>query len=348
MMKKPSLPRANARNRRAIRRGPQPGRQNNRNPAQNPLQHAIDRHFVHVMETEPVDPIAVPSTSQRGTLLYAVEINPRKLGRILAAAATQAQSWAGNFTFKMRVNGSVNATNYALARFLPDADLSKLPNNADELWRYVRATTSGKPSKNMDRALDRAFVKYNIISDESTTVSANWEQSYNPIKPMTDTDPSEENLGVFVIVSNGPPSEDITIDLDVKEDVYLCGPAPRTVQYDNSVFVSAVPNSNGVLGSNFTQIGNGSVDHTNNSYTITQPGRYLITQRFVGTGISSSPAVTTSPNAPFAFFWEARESTTIVQSYVVEFTEGVAVITIGTISATSLASTNIRIANFSA
>lgn len=347
-MKKLSLPRAKVRNRGAIRRGPQFGRQNNRKPAQNPLQHAIDRHFIHVTETEPVDPITVPANSKRGTLLYAVEINPRKLGRILAAAASQAQSWAGNFTFQMRVNGSVNATNYALARFLPDADLSKLPNNAEELWRYVRATTSGSPNKQMNRALDRAFVKFNIISDEASTVSASWEQSYNPIKPMSDTDPSEANLGVFVIVSNGPPLEDITIDLDVKEDVYLCGPAPRTVLTDTSVFASAVPTSNGALGSQFTQEGNGSLDHTNTSYTITQPGRYLINHQFYGTGIASIPAITVSPNATKFWQWDARADWAVIQSLVVSFTEGVAVINIGSLTATTFTKTDIRIAPYSA
>lgn len=267
------------------------------------LAEAKSRSFAEIHNTEPVAPITVPSNSVRGDLLYSVEVNPQMLGRILAANATQAQSWAGNVSFIMRVNGSVNSTNYAVARWLPDADLSELPTDKEARWRYVRANSTGLLTNKKKKALDRAFIKYNVVSEQSEsqqTVNASWVQSYNPIKPIRDDNASTQNLGLFVIVSNGPPGEEITIDLDCKYDVYFCGPAPRDVLLNNSLRAVISPVSPSVyFGTITSDTGPGSFTYTSNSYTL-PAGNYLISHTYQGTGIASNPIKTVTAGCTFA------------------------------------------------
>lgn len=282
------------------------------------IAEAKSRSFAELHNTEPVAPIIVPDNSERGDLIYAVEVNPQNLGRILAANATQAQSWAGNISFGMRVNGSVNSKNYAVARWLPDADLSELPNDKEARWRYVRAESSGLLNKRKKKATDRAFIKYNVVSeqpDSQHTVTASWAQSYNPIKPIRDDNPSTQNLGLFVIVSNGPPGESITIDLDCKYDIYFCGPAPRGVFINNSLRAYMTPSGTSNYFANITsESGPGSFSYTTNSYTL-PAGEYFLVHTYVGTGITGPPVKTLTPGCTISTINSAGTATTLAEYF---------------------------------
>lgn len=251
---------------------------------------AGDIPFTSYNVSEPLDPIQVPTNSPLGTLLYVEECNPARLGEILRAQATQAQSWRGSYEFKLRVNGSVNAKNYAIARWLPDADVSKLPTNPQRLWKYVRGTAQD------DNRPDRAFVKYNIVSEpnrnSSYKVRASWSGTFNPKKPIDDTDPSERSLGLFVIVSNGPPGEAITIDVDVHARGHFYGPTPSPTLINTSSVVNATPSSlSQPFGPTTIIQGIGSVDAAGNVLTIKNPGTFLVAIRYNGTGITQVPTI---------------------------------------------------------
>jgi hypothetical protein len=252
-----------------------------------PLAMAKERQYDNPKCTEPVKAITVPADSERGALLYATEISPTKLGRLLKAKATQAQSWAGNLEFQFRVNGSVNAKNYAIARVLPDADLTDLPAEGEELWRYVRASTEGYSNKKR-KLEDRNWIKYNVISNQVSKVKAPWTMSFNPLKPVTDSNATERSLGLLVVVSNGPPGESIVIDVDCDYDIYLCGPTPRSTVVDLTATVNGTPTSLTTPFATYTSVGPGHPNVDPAVITL-QPGSYSLTTIWTGTGITGNP-----------------------------------------------------------
>jgi len=299
--------------------------------------------FLRVHDSEIVAPVDVPLDAGRGDLLYAVEVGPRTLGPILAATASQAQSWAGDFTFQLYVNGSVNAKNYAIARWLPDAKLSSIPAGGIALWKLARGKTQREGTKNIR---DKAHIKYNVVSNQYAEVHACWEQSYNPKKPVVDDDPTEMNLGVFIIVANGPPGEAIVIDVEVRYDVFLMGPVPTEVVVDRSVRVNANPTSVSILfGPTATQVGEGLLVLTSNSFSV-RDGKYLVTHAFVGTAMTAPPSFSVSSGTISALSL-AVSATSMIATYVLTVSPGPAVVTLGSIIATTLTSHTLRLAPYS-
>lgn len=337
----------------AAPRPPPPRKTNRRSRRQrgqrrSPNQQSIDGDvaFTSYNVSEPLSPIVVPADSTMGTLLYAEECNPARLGEILRAQASQSQSWRGEYIFKMRVNGSVNAKNYAIARWLPDADKSKLPLNKDSLWKYVRGTAQD------DNRPDRAFVKYNIISEtnrnSSFSVRASWKGTFNPKKPINDTDPSERSLGLFVIVSNGPPGEAITIDVDVHAVGKFYGPTPTPTIVNTAIAVTATPTSLAIpFGPNTTIQGPGSVTAAGTILAVENPGEYLLAIRYVGTGITGVPNIAFSGITPTTPLAGALCISPTVATDVFRIsvpTRGT--MTFGAIAATTFTSITVRIAPF--
>lgn len=322
--------------------------QRQRGPRRPRAQQSIDGDvaFTTYNVSEPLSPIVVPSDSAMGTLLYAEECNPARLGEILRAQASQSQSWRGDYVFKMRVNGSVNAKNYAIARWLPDADKSKLPLNKDRLWKYVRGTAQD------DQRPDRAFVKYNIISEtnrnSSFSVRASWKGTFNPKKPIDDTDPSERSLGLFVIVSNGPPGEAITIDVDVHAVGKFYGPTPTPTIINSAAAVTATPTSLSTpFGVNTVVQGPGSVDATGNKLMVDSPGEYLVAIRYVGTGITAVPTIiftNMTPSTPLAGALTISPTSATDVFRIIVPTAGT--MSFGPISATTFTSITVRIAPY--
>lgn len=254
------------------------------------LTKARGLHCDVIDVTEPLESIIVPADSPRGTKLQAIEINPLTLGKSLQARGLQNQSWAGNFRFHVRTNGSVNTRNYAQVKFLPNASLANLPADGNELWRTVRAKTTRLAKQGKS---DREFVKFNIISDRECTVDVPWDASFNPIKPVQDSDESERSLGVLIFVSNGPPGEAMQLDIDVDCFVYFCGPTPRSVMLNNSVLVTGTPSSLTTPFATYTVKGPGSTQVDPSLITL-RPGTYSIDIRWIGTGITVQPPVITS------------------------------------------------------
>lgn len=333
----PMLPRASKR--RAQRQRPS-------GPRAKPIDGDIPFSSFNV--SEPLDPIRVPSDSSFGTRLYVEECNPARLGEILRAQASQAQSWRGSYEFKLRVNGSVNAKNYAIARWLPDADITKLPTNPERLWKYVRGTAQD------DDRPDRAFVKYNIVSEQnrnsSYKVKASWSGTFNPKKPIQDTDPSERSLGLFVIVSNGPPGEDITIDVDVHARGHFYGPTPSPTLIDSSARITATPASLAQpFGVNTDIQGTASVQAAGNVLTIGNPGTFLVTIRYIGTAITQVPTIVfngVSPDTPLAgaITISATSATDVFRITV----PSSGTMTFGAINATTFTAITVRLAPYTA
>jgi len=176
-------------------------------------------------------------------------------------------------------------------------------------------------SKRKQRALDRAFIKYNVVSEQpetQQTVRASWVQSYNPINPIRDDNASTRNLGIFIIVSNGPPGEDITIDLDCKYDIYFCGPAPRSVAIDNSLRATMVPSGlNNYFQTITTRTGPGAFTNPNlQSYTL-PAGQYFITQTYIGSGITAAPAKTITSGCTISTFTSVGGGTVLGESFYI-------------------------------
>lgn len=323
-----------------------PRRQQGQRRARNQPPIDGDVPFTSYNVSEPLSPIVVPADSAMGTLLYAEECNPARLGEILRAQASQSQSWRGDYVFKMRVNGSVNAKNYAIARWLPDADKSKLPLNKDRLWKYVRGTAQD------DNRPDRAFVKYNIISEtnrnSSFSVRASWKGTFNPKKPIDDTDPSERSLGLFVIVSNGPPGEAITIDVDVHAVGKFYGPTPTPTIINSAIAVTATPTSLSIpFGPNTTVQGPGSASATGTVLSVDSPGEYLVAIRYTGTGITGVPNILFSNMTPTTPLSGALCLSPTVATDVFRITVPTAgTMTFGAIAATTFTSITVRIAPY--
>lgn len=263
--------------------------------ASDPLSKARNLAFQTIEATEWIQTVIVPTASARGELLATIEVSPQAF-RLAKAASTQAQSWAGDFKFGLRTNGSVNAKNYCIGRFLPNAEPSVIPQDPVERWAFIRS--SRKLATNGKKQADDEYkiLKYNVISDQIVTIDAPWKYSYNPIKPVIDDNPTEANLGLFVIVGNGPPGEDVVVDIEVSYKIYLIGPTPRSVLVDNSVALKATPSGlNAPIGTSISETGNGYISILGtNTIVIPTAGNYLVNLFYTGTGITGNPAVTIS------------------------------------------------------
>lgn len=328
--------------RRAVNNNRAQPKRSARNPMSDSLSQAKRDAVAMLASTEVVAPVPVPANSRRGDLLYAVEVNPRKLGPTLAAMATQAESWAGNFEFLLAVNGDALAKNYAIARWLPDGRLSKLPAGGDALWRLAR----GNPRA---RTTDKAKLKYNIIAGQETSASvkAPWLQTYNPRKPVEDEDPSDRNLGVFIIVSNGPPGQDITIDVDVTYEVYLMGGIPTKVIVDTSTRINnpSPPSFSAPFIPAPDVQSDYKFEFTSNSYE-PPDGTYLVHHRFVGTGITALPAISVV-GGTFSIISSNFQSTSGSIIYTLDATDGPTIVSLGPIAATTFTLHNMRLAPYS-
>lgn len=329
--------------RRVAPRRAQPKRNSAKISLSSGLNQAKKEAFASLKCTEVIAPIQVPPNSKRGDLLYAVEVNPRTLGPTLAALATQADSWAANFEFLLAVNGDALAKNYALARWLPNGLLSRLPAGGDALWKLARGDLSSKTP-------DKAKLKYNIIAKQETTarVQAPWLQTYNPRKPVLDEDPSDRNLGIFIIVSNGPPGQDITIDLDVSYEAYLMGNIPTSVIVNKSTRIEN-PNPPSITAPFQAQpivTGDYTFEFTSNSYE-PPTGRYLVSHRYTGTAITSLPAISVV-GGTFTLVSSQTAATSGSTTYILDATDGPTIVTLGPIAATTLTSHTVRLAPYTA
>lgn len=243
--------------------------------------------------TERVATVTIPVASTPGQLLFTLENNPNSAPRA-KAVASQFDSWHSTTEIEVETTGNAFAKNFIIIRHIPNGDPSRIPSDPQSLLNFSEAYSRKGES-----------FKLQLDSNGKGVVRAPWTGiSYNPRKPVNDTDPSERNNGLFIIVSNGSPgAEPVDITIRYRYSFKFYGP----------IFQSLLPNLSFLLtgGSGFTPAapfpanmvvsGPGVLSRDSNSITL-RPGDYLLNANFNGTGITAgftpiSPGITFSPIA---------------------------------------------------
>jgi len=215
--------------------------------------------------TERVLTLTIPTTSKAGDLLYMLEGNPLSAPRA-RAVASQFDSWSSPLELEVETTGNAFSKNFILIRHLPNGDPARIP-------------PSGQSLLNIAEAYDRKdeSVKLQLDSNAKAVCRAPWNLSYNPRKPIQDTDPSERNLGVFIIVSNGSPgTESVDITIRFRYDFRFYGPIYSPLVVDAS---QQLQNTTTSVSSPFTGAtvqGPGTAVFTGNVIRFTEAGSYMV------------------------------------------------------------------------
>jgi len=240
--------------------------------------------------TERIAQITVPTTVTPGTLLWTAPVNPTVSPR-LAAAATQFDSWHGTMTLEVETTGNSFSQDYVILRHVPNGDPARLPTNARNLLNL--AETCDHPQESYKLQLD---------SNRVGRVVASWKQSYNPRKPLLDTDPSECNNGLFVIVADGSPGTTaVNLTIRMKYQIRFFGPIAVPVVVNSTQQITGnggVISASNLLGTAPVSAGPGSVTAAANVLTFPMIGKYIVTYYATGTGLAP-PSATLSAGAAF-------------------------------------------------
>lgn len=234
-----------------------------------------------VSAIERVTQVIVPTTVTPGTLLWTSPVNPRVSPR-LAATASQYDSWFGKFTLEVETTGNSFSSDYVILRHVPNGDPARLPTNARNL--LALAETCDRPSESYKLQLD---------SNKTGRVTAIWSSSYNPRKPIIDTDPSECNNGQFIIVADGSPGTSaVNLTIRLRYEVSFFGPisAPTTTNSSQSITATGAITSANLFNANVS-VGPGSVTAVGNVLTIPVAGEYIVTYYATGTTLGVPSAV---------------------------------------------------------
>lgn len=268
-------------------------------PARNNRRGAININSVSTLNgTERVATITIPTSSTPGQLLYTLENNPNSAPRA-KAVASQFDSWHSVTDIEVETTGNAFAKNFIIIRHIPNGDPSRIPTDPQSLLNFAEAYSRKGES-----------YKLQLDSNGKGIVRAPWNGiSYNPRKPINDTDPSERNNGLFIIVSNGSPGTDpVDITIRYRYSFKFYGP----------IFQPLLPNTSASLtgGSGFTNAapfpsnmilaGLAILSRTTNSLTL-RAGEYLLVSGVSGTGLTTglkpvSPGITFNAiSAPITF-----------------------------------------------
>nr|UKQ11021.1 hypothetical protein 3 [signal crayfish associated tombus-like virus 1] len=215
--------------------------------------------------TERVVTLTIPTTSKAGDLLYTLEGNPNSAPRA-RAVASQFDSWSSALELEVETTGNAFSKNFILIRHLPNGDPSRLP-------------PSGQSLLNVAEAYDRRdeSVKLQLDSNAKGVCKAPWSLSYNPRKPIEDTDASERNLGLFIIVSNGSPgTEPVDITVRLRYDFRFYGPIFQPLVTNSSQLLSNTTTSTTAPFTGATISGPGEAVFTGNIIRFVNAGSYLL------------------------------------------------------------------------
>lgn len=255
--------------------------------------------------TERVTTLTIPTNAAPGQLLFTLENNPNSAPRA-RATATQFDSWHSVTEMEVETTGNAFSKNFVVLRHIPNGDPSRLPSDDASLLNLAEAYS--RPLESYKLQLD---------SNRKGVVRAPWKgTSYNPRKPINDTDPSERNNGIFIIVANGSPgTETVDITIRYRYSFQFYGPIFQAILPDTSAYYFANTGMTPALpfgtSPNFT--GPGGVSITNNSITL-KPGNYKASLRIDGTGITAAPTVT-SPGVTFTNQGAVLTATGLIQLY---------------------------------
>jgi hypothetical protein len=248
-------PRPRLRTQRSQKVSPRP----NARGVNNPMSRMNANAPLRIQTTERVVTLTIPVNSQPGDLLYVLKNNPTSSPRV-RVITSQHDSWHGDTHVEVETTGNAFAKNFLLIRHVPNGDETRLPAPGQNLLNFAEAYSRKGET-----------CKLQLDSNAKGRVSAPWRlTSYNPNKPILDTDPSECNNGLYIIVSNGSPGQDpvdITIRFHVNISCY--GAIYTPIQELPLAFNSRFANTTATL------------------QTITHPS--------IGTAIPNGAFVTTAP-----------------------------------------------------
>nr|QYF49506.1 MAG: structural polyprotein [Xinjiang sediment hepe-like virus 1] len=180
--------------------------------ANNPMSKLNVNAPLKIQTTERVVTLTIPVDSKPGDLLYVLKNNPTSSPRA-RVITSQHDSWHGDTHVEVETTGNAFAKNFLLIRHVPNGDESRLPTPGQDLLNFAEAYSRKGET-----------CKLQLDSNAKGRVSAPWRlTSYNPNKPILDSDPSECNNGLYIIVSNGSPGAepvDITIRFHVNISCY--------------------------------------------------------------------------------------------------------------------------------
>jgi phage FluMu protein gp41 len=242
-----------------------------------------------IKDVERLTTISIPTTTTAGQLLYSIAANPMNCPR-LSATASQFDSWYGAMFLEVETTGNAFSKDFVVIRHLANGDPSRIPTVASTLLNL--AETSERKGEQARLQLD---------CNKRASVSAIWSESYNPRKPIIDTDPSECNLGQFIIVSNGSPGTDsVSLVVRMRYVIHFFSPIYEPWVYDTSkVFISGgtgISNSN-LFGSAPVITGNGSETVSANTITFPKAGPYTMAYYAVGTSVGAPSATFTGASS---------------------------------------------------
>jgi hypothetical protein len=241
-----------------------------------------------IKDVERLTTINIPTTTTAGQLLYNIAANPMVCPR-LSATASQFDSWYGNMSMEVETTGNAFSKDFVVLRHLANGDPSRIPTVANNLLNL--AETSERNGEQARLQLD---------CNRRARVTAIWSESYNPRKPIIDSDPTECNLGQFIIVSNGSPgTEAVSLVVRMRYRIHFFSPIYEPWTYDTSkIFMSGgtISTAN-MFGTAPTITGNGSQSIVaNNQINFPKQGAYTINFNMLGSGISTFPTYTASPS----------------------------------------------------
>lgn len=287
--------------------------------------------------TERVATVTIPVNSTPGQLLFTLENNPNSAPRA-SAIASQFDSWHSVTELEVETTGNAFAKNFIVIRHLPNGDPSRIPSDPQSLLNFAEAYSRRNES-----------FKLQLDSNGKGVVHAPWRGvSYNPRKPINDSDPSERNNGLFIIVSNGSPGTDpVDITIRYRYAIKFYGPIFQpilpnlsTTLTGGSGFTPAAP-----FPLNMTLAGFAVLSRTTNSLTL-KAGSYLMSTGLTGTTLTvsflpTSPGVVFNP-VPLSTL---GSGTTIVQTWTFKL-DAPSVVTFGGVAAASVTGVSITLAAF--
>lgn len=236
---------------------------------------------------ERITTVTIPATSQAGDLLFSMPNNPNSAPRA-SAIASQYDSWYGNASIEVETTGNAFSKNFVIIRHVPNGDPNRLPTSASEMLNFAEAY--GRRAES---------VKLQLDSNRRAVCSAPWRGvSYNPKKPLVDTDPSECNNGLFIVVSNGSPgNESVDITIRYRYRFHFFGPIYAGILPNLSTrgFLSRLSPAT-PFGDARSISGNAVTASDPTSITV-KPGSYLLMYYCTATGITTAPAFSSDAGA---------------------------------------------------
>lgn len=267
-----------------VRPKPKPKRNNGRNMVRRPNKPMSPVTRCQFTAVERVTQITVPTTVTPGTLLWSAPANPLTAPR-LQAIASQFDSWYGDMSIEVETTGNSFSQDYVVLKHVVNGDPARLPTNVNNLLNL--AETTDVPSSSARLQLD---------SNRSARVTAKWASSYNPRKPILDTDPSECNNGLFIIVADGSPgTTSVNLTVRLRYNIHFYGAFVNPVVVNSSQLITGVGplSASNFIGTTPTSIGFGSATATANTVTLPLIGSYIITTYATGTTLLGPTATLT-------------------------------------------------------